>query len=71
MLWRANPMGNHRLESRVRENRLHGSEGGEGFGLSRPLSSLIDCLMKSPTLQLSASYHSSLNTLPLHKSPVL
>ena len=23
----------------MRENRLHGSEGGEGFGLSRPLSS--------------------------------
>jgi len=22
--------GNHRLESRVRENRMHGSEGGKG-----------------------------------------
>jgi hypothetical protein len=30
--------GNHRLESRVRENRMHGSEGGEGASPSRPLS---------------------------------
>ena len=29
---------NHRLESRVRENRMHGSEGGEGANPSRPLS---------------------------------
>ncbi len=29
--------GNHRLESRVRENRLHGSEGGEGESPFRPL----------------------------------
>src|SRR5262249_4053545 len=28
-------------KSRVGENRLHGSEGGEGFGLSRPLSTTI------------------------------
>jgi hypothetical protein len=32
------PMGNHRLESRVRENRTHGSEGGDGDSRSRPLS---------------------------------
>ena len=39
MHWRANPdEADHRLESRVRENRMHGSEGGEGFGPSRPLS---------------------------------
>jgi hypothetical protein len=30
--------GNHRLESRVRENRTHGSEGGDGESRSRPLS---------------------------------
>ncbi len=30
--------GNHRLESRMRENRTCGSEGGEGDSLSRPLS---------------------------------
>ena len=29
--------GNHRLESRMRENRTYGSEGGESFGSSRPL----------------------------------
>lgn len=30
---------NYRLESRVRENRTHGSEGGDGImGRSRPLS---------------------------------
>jgi len=29
---------NHQLESRVRENRMHGSEGGEGVGPFRPLS---------------------------------
>jgi hypothetical protein len=28
----------HRLESRVRENRTHGSEGGDGESRSRPLS---------------------------------
>jgi hypothetical protein len=27
-------MRNHRLESRVRENHTHGSEGGEGESLS-------------------------------------
>ena len=32
------PMGNHRLESRVRENRTHGSEGGDGESRFRPLS---------------------------------
>ena len=31
-------MRNHQLESRVRENRTHGSEGGEGESLSLPLS---------------------------------
>jgi hypothetical protein len=30
--------GNSQLESRVRENRTHGSEGGEGESLSLPLS---------------------------------
>src|SRR5699024_4489384 len=30
--------GNHRLESRVRENRTHGSEGGDGGSRLRPLS---------------------------------
>jgi hypothetical protein len=30
--------GNSRLESRVRENRPHGSEGGEGERPSLPLS---------------------------------
>jgi Group II intron, maturase-specific domain/Reverse transcriptase (RNA-dependent DNA polymerase) len=30
--------GNHRLESRMRENRTYGSEGGEGTRPSRPLS---------------------------------
>ena len=30
--------GNHRPESRVRENRQHGSEGGEGESPFRPLS---------------------------------
>ena len=32
---------NHRLESRMRENRPYGSEGGEGESLSRPLSKLF------------------------------
>jgi hypothetical protein len=32
-------MRNHPLESRVRENRTHGSEGGEGESPSLPLSS--------------------------------
>ena len=31
-------MRNHRLESRVRENRTHGSEGGEGERSFLPLS---------------------------------
>ena len=31
-------MRNHRLESRVRENRTHGSEGGEGESPFLPLS---------------------------------
>jgi hypothetical protein len=35
--------GNHRLESRVRENRMHGSEGGEGASPSRPLSDFKSC----------------------------
>ena len=30
VLVRQSRWGNHRLESRVRENRTHGSEGGEG-----------------------------------------
>ena len=39
MYWQANPdEEDHRRESRVRENRMHGSEGGEDFGPSRPLS---------------------------------
>ena len=29
--------GNHRLESRVRENRMHGSEGGEGLLFPTPI----------------------------------
>jgi hypothetical protein len=33
--------GNHRLESRVRENRTHGSEGGDGESRSRPLSMIL------------------------------
>ena len=38
MLRRANPdADNHRLESRVRENCKHGSEGGEGESPFRPL----------------------------------
>src|SRR6266545_5502050 len=32
--------GNHRLESRVRENRTHGSEGGDGESRFRPLSNI-------------------------------
>ena len=40
MLRRANPdRVNCRLESCVRENRTHSSEGGEDVGPSRPLSS--------------------------------
>jgi hypothetical protein len=36
---RANPdEENYRLESRVRENRTHGSEGGDGESRFRPLS---------------------------------
>ena len=35
--WRANPdEEDHRLESRVRENRTHGSEGGEDLVLPDP-----------------------------------
>jgi len=40
MPWPVNPdEDNHRLESRMRENRTYGSEGGEGFSPFRPLSS--------------------------------
>ena len=42
----------HRLESRVRENRTHGSEGGDGESRSRPLSTntkLIFAISLSPT----------------------
>jgi hypothetical protein len=39
MLWRADPdRANCRLESCVRENRTHSSEGGEDVSPSRPLS---------------------------------
>jgi hypothetical protein len=42
MLRRASPdEANDRLESRVRENRMHGSEGGAGVSPSRPLSGVI------------------------------
>ena len=33
-------MRNHQLESRVRENRTHGSEGGEGDSPFLPLSAM-------------------------------
>ena len=36
ILARQSRWGNHRLESRVRENRTHGSEGGEGATLPDP-----------------------------------
>ena len=36
--------GNHRLESRVRENCKHGSEGGDGESRFRPLSELSEFL---------------------------
>jgi len=43
MPWPVNPdEDNHRLESRMRENRTYGSEGGEGFSPFRPLS--ISCV---------------------------
>jgi hypothetical protein len=35
-------MRNHQLESRVRENRTHGSEGGEGESPSLPLSASLN-----------------------------
>ena len=35
-------MRNHRLESRVRENRTHGSEGGEGESPFLPLSTFAE-----------------------------
>ena len=35
-------MRNHRLESRVRENRTHGSEGGEGERSFLPLSVALE-----------------------------
>jgi len=37
LLARQTRWGNHRLESRVRENRLHGSEGGEGQPFPTPI----------------------------------
>src|SRR6266508_1092839 len=40
--------GNHQLESRVRENRTHGSEGGNGESRLRPLSPLRQ--ISSPSL---------------------
>ncbi len=36
-LARQSRWGNHRLESRVRENRMHGSEGGEGRPFPTPI----------------------------------
>ncbi len=42
---RANPdEENYRLESRVRENRTHGSEGGDGESRFRPLSGSLKFL---------------------------
>ena len=41
MRWRANPdEEDHRLESRVRENRMHGSEGGEGYPSPTPIDAV-------------------------------
>ena len=38
MLWCVNPdEDNHQLESRVRENRSHGSEGGEACAFPTPI----------------------------------
>ena len=40
MLWCVNPdEDNHQLESRVRENRTHGSEGGEAKAFPTPINS--------------------------------
>ena len=44
--------GNHRLESRVRENRTHGSEGGDGESRFRPLS-ILGSRIFSPQPQFS------------------
>jgi hypothetical protein len=46
MFWRASPdEGNYRLESCVRENRTHRSEGGEDGSPSRPLSMAENSLL--------------------------
>ena len=46
MLWCVNPdEDNHQLESRVRENRTHGSEGGEARAFPTPIVTLALCLM--------------------------
>jgi len=44
MRWCVNPdEDNHQLESRVRENRTHGSEGGEACAFPSPISTLSEC----------------------------
>ena len=40
-------MRNHQLESRVRENRTHGSEGGEGDSPFLPLSECLKCILRA------------------------
>ena len=41
-------MRNHQLESRVRENRTHGSEGGEGDSPFLPLSVAAEVFLLDP-----------------------
>ena len=48
MLWYVNPVEvNHQLESRVRENRTHGSEGGEALAFPTPILMLPLCWEKT------------------------
>ena len=63
---RANPdEDNYLLESRVRENRMHGSEGGESESSSRPLS-----VQKQTIQNYIVSFKTRLDARS-HKAPLI
>ncbi len=59
---------NYRLESRMRENRPCGSEGGEGVSPFRPLSSSIEQLMTANSLAASLRHKGGFQTRPYQAS---
>jgi len=57
LLARQSRWGNHQLESRVRENRTHGSEGGEG----RPFPTPILIICNRSIFKVSSGYRKTKN----------